>query len=206
MYSPVMNPVLKWVVISVPASAILCLAGCSLTRAGYKSPRYTVKERLGRVEVREYPALLLAQTPTRREMEGKDGSFMRLFRFITKGNTAAQPIPMTTPVIYRGEGAAEAMAFVLPETMKAAEAPAPLDPTVKIETRQAGTYAVLRMKGPRRSKGREAAVAEIDAAVAQSGWRTDGPPEFAFYDPPWIPWFMEKNEVLQRVVRRHPAR
>jgi hypothetical protein len=90
--------------------------------------------------------------------------------------------------------------------MKPEEAPSPLDPAVKIETRQAGTYAVIRMKGHRRSKGREAAVAEMDAAIEQSGWRSDGAPEFAFYDPPWIPWFMEKNEVLRRVVRRSPAR
>ncbi len=201
-----MNPSLKWALIGVPAAALLLFAGCSLTRAGYRSPKYTVKERLGRVEVREYPELLLAQTQTRRELEGKDGSFMRLFRFITKGNTAAQPIPMTTPVLYRGQGSSEAMAFVLPDTMKLAEAPSPLDPTVKLETRKAGTYAVLRMKGPRRSNGREKAVAEIESALDSSGWRLDGAPEFAFYDPPWIPWFMEKNEVLQRVVRRNPAK
>jgi hypothetical protein len=113
---------------------------------------------------------------------------------------------MTTPVLYRGEGSAEAMAFVLPATMKPGEAPTPLDPAVHIATRQAGTYAVIRMKGRRRSGGREKAVSEIESALEQSGWRQDGPPEFAFYDPPWIPWFMEKNEVLRRVVRRDSAR
>lgn len=201
-----MNTLLKWSLIGAPSAVVLCLAGCSLTRAGYKSPNYTVRERLGPVEVREYPELLLAQTQTRRELEGKDGSFMRLFRFITKGNVSAQPIPMTTPVLYRGEGSAEAMAFVLPATMKPGEAPVPLDPAVQIATRQAGTYAVVRMKGRRRSGGREKAIAELDSAVAQSGWRVEGPPEFAFYDPPWIPWFMEKNEVLRRVVRRESSR
>jgi hypothetical protein len=201
-----MSTLFKWTLIGMPAAVVLCLAGCSLTRAGYKSPSYTVKERLGPVEVREYPELLLAQTHTRREMEGKDGSFMRLFRFITKGNASAQPIPMTTPVLYRGEGSSEAMAFVLPATMKPGEAPVPLDPAVQIASRPAGTYAVLRMKGRRRSGGREKAVSEIESALAQSGWRLDGPPEFAFYDPPWIPWFMEKNEVLRRVLRREPTR
>lgn len=200
-----MNTLLKWTVIGVPSVAVLCLAGCSLTRAGYKSPNYTVVERLGPVEVREYPELLLAQTFTRREVEGQDGSFRRLFRFITKGNASAQPIAMTTPVLYRGEGSAEAMAFVLPATMRPEEAPAPLDPTVRIATRQAGTYAAVRMKGRRRSGGRERALSEIGSAVEKSGWMLDGPPEFAFYDPPWIPWFMEKNEVLRRVVRREPG-
>ncbi len=196
-----MSPLTKWTLVAVPTVAALYLAGCAFTRAGYKTPAYTVQSRFERVEIREYPALVLAQTPTRMENEGRDGSFMRLFRFITKGNAASQPIPMTTPVLYRGEGAAEAMAFVMPADMKSGEAPAPLDSAVRIETRPAGTYATLRMSG-RGSKGREKAVSEIRAALESSGWKFDGQPEFAFYDPPWIPWFMEKNEVLWRVVKK----
>ena len=200
-----MNSELKWVLFGVPAAVTLVLAGCSLTRAGYKSPAYTLRERLAQVEVRDYQALVLAQTSTRKEVEGRDGSFMRLFRFITKGNTAAQPIPMTTPVLYRGEGASEAMAFLLPGGMKLGEVPAPLDASVYIETRPAGTYATLRMHG-RRFKSREKALSEIRSEVERSGWQLEGTPEFAFYDPPWIPWFMEKNEVLWRVVKRSPAK
>ena len=196
-----MSPLAKWTLVAVPTVAALYLAGCACTRAGYKTPAYTVQSRLERVEIREYPALVLAQTPTRMENEGRDGSFMRLFRFITKGNAASQAIPMTTPVLYRGEGAAEAMAFVMPANMKSGEAPEPLDAAIRIETRPAGTYATLRMSG-RRSKGREKAVSEVRAAVESSGWKLEGQPEFAFYDPPWIPWFMEKNEVLWRVVKK----
>ena len=201
MYSRRMNALVKWTLLGVPAAVVLVLAGCSMTRAGYKSPVYTVRDRLAGVEVREYQALVLAQTSTRKEVEGRDGSFMRLFRFITKGNASAQPIPMTTPVLYRGEGASEAMAFVLPATMRPGEAPAPLDAAVHIETRPAGTYASVRMRG-RRSKSREKALSEIRLALESSGWRLEGEPEFAFYDPPWTPWFFEKNEVLWRVVKK----
>jgi hypothetical protein len=112
---------------------------------------------------------------------------------------------MTTPVLYRGEGPLEAMAFVLPATMKPGDVPAPLDPAVQIEIRPAGTYATLRMSGRRSSKGREKALSEIRLSVERSGWQLEGEPEFAFYDPPWTPWFMEKNEVLWRVVKKRPA-
>ena len=200
-----MNALVKWTMVAVPTVAALVFGGCALTRAGYKSPDYKVRERLDRVEFREYPALVLAQTPTRREAEGRDGSFRRLFRFITKGNAATQPIPMTTPVLYRGEGTGEAMAFVLPATMKTSEVPAPLDAAVQIQTRPAGTFATLRMRGRRQEKNREKALEEIKSAVERSGWRLEGAPEFAFYDPPWIPWFMEKNEVLWRVVKTTPT-
>ena len=199
-----MNILLKWTLLGVPVAAVLILAGCTLTRAGYKSPAYTVRARFERLEVRDYEALVLAQTATKKEMQGKDGSFMRLFRFITKGNASAQAIPMTTPVLYRGEGVAEAMAFVLPPTMSARDVPSPLDEQVHIETRPAGTYATLRMSG-RRSQSRVKAISEMKSAVERSGWQLQGEPEFAFYDPPWIPWFMEKNELLWRVVKRGSA-
>jgi hypothetical protein len=203
-YANNMNALVKWTMLAVPTAAALVFAGCALTRAGYKSPDYKLRERLDRVEVREYPALVLAQTPTKKEVEGRDGSFMRLFRFITKGNASAQPIPMTTPVLYRGEGSAEAMAFVLPATMKTGEVPAPLDAAVSIQTRPPGTFATLRMRGGRKGKSREKALAQIKSVVERSDWLLEGAPEFAFYDPPWIPWFLEKNEVLFRVVKKSP--
>lgn len=200
-----MSPLLKWTLIGVPAAMVVCLVGCSLTRAGYQSPAYKIRERIGQIEVREYPPLLLAETRTRRELEGKDGSFMRLFRFIAKGNNAAQKIPMTTPVLYHGEGAKEAMAFVLPEGMKSAEVPSPLDSAVRIETREGGTYAAIRFRGGRRSKALQQAVSVFDSLAEHSVWRLEGKPEYAFYDPPWIPSFLEKNEVLWRVTKKEPA-
>ena len=199
-----MDSLLKWSLLGVPAAVVLVLAGCSLTRAGYKSPTYVVRERLGQLEVRDYQALVLAQTATRKDLQGKDGSFMRLFRFITKGNSSAQPIPMTTPVLYRSEGSSEVMAFVLPATMKPGEPPVPLDAAVYIETRPPGAYATLRMRS-RRPIHREEALFKIRSLVEQSGWRLEGEPEFAFYDPPWIPWFLGKNEVLWRVVKKSAA-
>ena len=195
-----MNPFLKWSLVGGPAVILLVLAGCSFTRAGYKSPAYSLRDRFQGVEIREYPALALVQTLTKKEAEGRDGSFMRLFRFIAKGNAAAQKIPMTTPVLYRGEGSSEAMAFVLPSTMKTAEAPAPLDAAVSLEMRPSGNYAVLRMRG-RNAKAREKAASTVRSALNGSEWGLEGGPEFAFYDPPWIPGFLEKNEIHWRVVK-----
>ncbi|NBV86665.1 MAG: hypothetical protein EBS01_10505, partial [Verrucomicrobia bacterium] len=99
------------------------LSACTLTRAGYQSAGYKVREVRGPVEIREYRPLLLAQTPTSFEARGKDGSFMRLFRFLGKGNSKSESIAMTTPVLYRRAAAGESMAFVLPAEMNTAAAP-----------------------------------------------------------------------------------
>lgn len=91
-------------------------AGCQATRAGYESAPYTVLRTDGKFELRDYPALTLAETPVAvGSRDGQDGSFMRLFRFIAGGNDAKQKkIAMTTPVLMSGGGTNATMTFVLP--------------------------------------------------------------------------------------------
>ena len=181
--------------------ALLWLSSCTLTRAGYQSAGYKVLEVRGGVEIREYRQLLLAQTPAAFDAQGKDGSFMRLFRFIGKGNSKSESIAMTTPVLYRKAAAGEFMAFVLPADMSNSTVPTPKDPSVKVEERAAGVFAAARMRGGRSAASRDAALAEIKAALVGSGWQFEGEAEFAYYDPPWIPAIWKKNEVLWRLKR-----
>lgn len=180
----------------------LFYAGCTMTRAGYQSPPYAVKAQFGKVEIREFGEMVLAQTPSRLSSEGRDGGFMRLFRFISKGNAATQALPMTTPVLYRGPGEAQSMAFVMPSGMPAARVPAPLDRDVQIVTREPGCFAVLRIRGGRGARAREQARDSMRDALKDAEWVLEGEPEFAFYDPPWIPSFLKKNELVWRVARR----
>jgi len=49
-----------------------------------------------------------------------DGSFMRLFRFITGKNETKQKTAMTTPVFMSGSGSNATMAFVLPRNCRLA--------------------------------------------------------------------------------------
>ncbi len=78
--------------------AVGIVAGCQATRSGYESAPYAVVRASGKFEVRDYPALSVVETPTVRDGNGADGSYMRLFRFIAGGNETQQKIAMTTPV------------------------------------------------------------------------------------------------------------
>lgn len=192
--------------IALISLVLLVFSACTLTRAGYPSAGYAVRALQGRVEIREYPELMLAQTAAASESQGKDGSFRRLFRFIAKGNADAQAIPMTTPVLYRKVEAGERMAFVLPLGMTSQTAPNPVDPSVELAARVAGTFASVRMRGGRTAAARAAAVGEIRAALDGSEWQLEGEPEFAYYDPPWIPAMFGKNEVIWRVIGKKATR
>ena len=72
-------------------------------RAAYESAEYRVIESDGEFEIREYPDLMLASTKMRMESNGNDGSFMRLFRYISGANQSSQKVAMTTPVFMQDD-------------------------------------------------------------------------------------------------------
>ena len=77
---------------------LAALAWSVTARAGYESAPYEVIESDGNIEIREYPDLVLASTEAKFDARGNDGSFMRLFRYISGNNESDQKIEMTTPV------------------------------------------------------------------------------------------------------------
>ncbi|MBM3901592.1 MAG: heme-binding protein [Verrucomicrobia bacterium] len=166
----------------------LVWSGCAMTRAGYESAPYTVLEKSGRIELRRYPILRVAETP-----RGGD-DFMRLFRYISKGNAAGEKIAMTTPVFMEGDGGTnETMAFVLPESLTAP--PAPSNGRVSIRELPPSTFAVLRFKGGQQGPDGKAA-AELRRWMADRKLPVGGEARFAYFDPPWIPGFLRRNEVM----------
>lgn len=60
-----------------------------MVRAAYESAEYQVIESDGKFEGREYPDLMLVATTTKLDAQGRDGSFMRLFRYISQRNGIA---------------------------------------------------------------------------------------------------------------------
>jgi hypothetical protein len=183
--------------------AVLLLAGCQATRAGYESAPYTVVRTDGKIELRDYPALTVVETPMA-DANGGDGGFRRLFRFITGANEAQQKIAMTTPVFMEGGPSGPTMAFVLPAKLKTADVPKPADGTVTVRELAAGRFAVLRYSGSRNTKNEAEALArlqgwlELERLTAQTG------PVFGYFDPPWTPSFLRRNEVMLRTVVETP--
>ena len=178
----------------------LLFAGCQATRAGYETAPYHVVRADGKFELRDYPALAVVETPTIRSRNGGDGSFMRLFRFITGGNVAKQKIAMTTPVFMTGDETNATMAFVLPAKVKTGGVPKPTDAAVTVRELPAGQFAVLRFSGGRKAANETKAVEKLKAWTTQAGLKTETTPVFGYFDPPWTPTFLRRNEAMLRIV------
>jgi len=175
------------------------LAGCFGGK--YESADYRVVMKDGAFEVRDYPAMTLVSTSMQKR--GEDGSFMKLFRFISGRNDHSQKIAMTTPVLMTGMESGT-MSFVLPKAVAERGAPAPSNPDVSLVTRAAGRYASLRYQGFINQVHGEAMAEKLVAWTKEQKLSTRGEPVYAFYNPPWTPGFMRRNEVLIQLVPPHP--
>jgi hypothetical protein len=116
-----------------------------------------------------------------------------------------QRMSMTAPVETREADGRVTMRFLLPARWTAAEAPRPLDPRVRIVTVAARTLAVLRFAGSRRPGPVRARKRRLTAVVRElPGWRPAGPASALFYDPPWTPPPLRRNEVALPVEALDP--
>ena len=98
---------------------------------------------------------------------------------------------MTTPV-FMVDGK---MAFVVPEKHKTAT-PAPVSPQVVVDTLKAQRVAVYRFSGTRTKDSEPQALAKLKAWMLANKLNEAGAHFSAYYDPPWTPGFMRRNEVL----------
>lgn len=174
------------------------LVGCQATRAGYESAPYQVVRTDGKFELRDYPALAVVETTMTRSGRDDDGSFNRLFKFITGRNEAKQKIAMTTPVFMSGHESNRTMAFVMPAKMKADQAPKPADGSVSVRELPAGRFAVLRFSGGRNEKQEAEVLDRLERWMKAEGLSALPPPVYGYFDPPWTPTFLRRNEVMLR--------
>ena len=176
--------------------------GWNLTaRAGYESAEYKVIESDGAIEIREYPDLMLAATNTNIDAQGRDGSFMRLFRYISGANEQDQKIAMTTPVFMEGENgkANVSMGFVMPKQVTSQGVPEPTGQGVQIRKREGGRFAVIRFSGRMNATIAESQEAKLRQWLAAKGLEGEASAEAAGYDPPFTPGPLRRNEVLIRL-------
>lgn len=176
------------------AAVVFWLA--STSRAATETPAYTVIRTDKECEIRDYPALTVAMTPM--ADGGMDSSFGQLFGFITGANAASEKIAMTSPVLVEP---GKTMSFIMPANTVVKGVPEPSGKEVKLEKMEAARMAILRFSGGRTPENEKTAITKLTGWLAANGILAQGGPLFAYYDPPWTPTFLRRNEVMVRIAR-----
>ncbi|MBT8445447.1 MAG: heme-binding protein [Gammaproteobacteria bacterium] len=184
-----------------------------------EQPNYQVLYKDGDIEYRQYDSYLVSETIIENVADykaaGNEG-FRRLFRYITGGNQgrakiamtkpvaqvpASEKIAMTVPVQQTGSDTGWRIAFMLPSQYTLESAPAPTDPRVQIREVPGRLMAVLRYSGrwtERNFSKKQAAL--LDSVLGQSV-NPVGDIQTALYDPPYMPPFLRRNEIMIEVDR-----
>lgn len=178
-------------------------------RSAYEAAQYSVESQKGDFEIRVYPSITLVATQMNVEKQGRDGSFGRLFNYISGANEGNQKVSMTVPVFMDAEGDAKSgtMGFVVPKAVASEGAPQPTADNVQLKTREGGRFAVVRFAGTLDRNSQEAARKRLTEWMAkQSLVAASEAVESAGYDPPWTPGFLRRNEVLIRLEEPQAAK
>ncbi len=107
-----------------------------------------------------------------------------------------EKIPMTKPVLSRQESGATRVAFVLPERYTLETAPVPENPDIKIREVPGRRVAVIRFSGYAAAEEMAEKRRQLAALLAEDGHQPVGKYLEAYYNPPWTPPFMRRNEVM----------
>jgi hypothetical protein len=195
---------MSYIIIVAAAAALVFLGWKMFSRGAYESAPYKVLKSEGAVELREYPDLNLVVTEMQQGWQGNDGSFMRLFRYISGDNEEQQKVAMTTPVFMEREKEKSGgqMGFVVPEKFEPDEIPKPTSGTVQVRKRPGGRFAVIRFSGQIGQTVVENQLARLQEWIDRNGLVSVGGYEVAGYDAPWTPGPFRRNEILIRVEDR----
>jgi hypothetical protein len=196
----------------------LVLSGAPAAMAA-PEPTFRTVSRDGAFEVRDYPALVVAEVTVRGGRgEAANAAFRPLADYIFGVNVTRDRIGMTAPVIQQrsgerigmtspvtqtaGAGESWIVRFIMPEGRTLASLPEPLDPAVRLAEKPAIRMAVLRFSGLAGGGALQDRTEELRRWIETRGMRSVGPPTYAFYDPPWTLPFLRRNEVMIPVALR----
>ena len=174
--------------------------------------KYEVIKRDNKFEIRDYQSHILAETVVQGNLEDAGSeAFKRLFRYISGDNRsggkvamtapvsqepAGEKIKMTAPVGQQRLGESWAVSFMMPGSYTLETLPEPEDPKVSLRQVPARRMAAVRYSGFWSEKGYLRYKTELESWIDRMGLTIVGDPIWARYNPPFMPWFMRRNEVL----------
>lgn len=176
-----------------------------------EEPAYKVIQTQDAFEVRQYPPYVVAEVVLNAVAdEAGNEAFPILAGYIfgkNKGEkTFAMTAPvtqtavpmkmaMTAPVTQTATPGGQLVQFVLPATVTLATAPEPLDSRVQLREVPAQRVAVIRYSGRWTEANYQEHLALLMQAMRNQQLEWTGEPTYARYDPPFMPWFMRRNEI-----------
>ncbi|MEH3158425.1 MAG: heme-binding protein [Sphingomonas taxi] len=188
------------------AAGVAAAAVVVLRERGTEQPDFALIEEDGAIQLRDYPALLVAETSIAGERETALGKgFRRLADFIfakRRGDASGdEKIAMTAPVLGDRHAGQWRTRFVMPAAYSEDTLPRPAG-EVSIARLPQRRLAALRFTGAADDATLFARERELRDWLLARHIVPMGAAEYAYYNSPFVPAPLRRNEILIPVTRR----
>jgi len=176
-----------------------------------ETPKYSVIRKDNSIEIRQYPALIQAEVIVEDEQyrAAIEKGFNILAGYIFGNNVStrkiemtapvqasrSEKIAMTAPVTVTGE-ASYKVAFIMPSAYSLETLPQPKDSRVRLIPVPARRVAAIRFSGFFRQGAIQKNKQRLANWLGEHGIEIEGDFVVAGYNPPWVPGFLARNEVM----------
>ncbi|MEO1091555.1 MAG: heme-binding protein [Pseudomonadota bacterium] len=186
--------------IAAVATGALISAGLgawAYTRFGVERPSYRILVAEGAFEIRDYPALTVAEvTRSGERNKALRAGFRPLAGYIFAKERDGQSIAMTAPVTQMPVGSEQwVVRFIMPRTYDLDDLPVPAS-DVRLAELPPMRMAAVRFDGAWTDANIAVKERALRDWLASGGHMPDGPATYAYYNDPFTPGFLRRNEVL----------
>jgi hypothetical protein len=173
---------------------------------------YRTIERDGQFEMRLIEPHVVAETFVEGDFErvGNEG-FRRLVSYIGGANRsqarismtapvvqepASEKISMTAPVAQEKVGDRYRITFLMPSNYTLETLPQPTDTRIRLRAQPMRSVAAIRYSGFWSRSRYDDHERKLREWIDERGLEPISEPVWARYDPPFMPWFLRRNEIL----------
>jgi hypothetical protein len=180
-----------------------------------ETPKYITLKKERNIELRQYNGYIQAevQVTSSNYNSAINKGFGTLAGFIFGDNIKRQKIEMTTPVqasqsekiamtspvTVSGVGT-YTVAFIMPAGYTLDTLPQPRDGSIRFREVPARRVAAIRFSGYFNEGSIEKHGEELRRWLSAQNLVPEGDMVVAGYDPPWVPWFLARNELWCKII------
>jgi hypothetical protein len=179
-----------------------------------ENPQYTVLSSEGKIEVRQYKPMIVAEVTTQGTRKEAIGAGFRLLADYIFGNNTAQnkiamtapvtqkqneKIAMTAPVTQQENKKGWSVHFVMPSEYTIDTLPKPNNDLVTLKEVSAKKFVTVRFSGTNSKSNIAEHEKMLGEYVAQNNIQPISPISYAFYNPPFTLPFLRRNEVMVEI-------
>lgn len=163
-----------------------------------ETAEYKILKKDGHIEIRAYETLITAAVKDGDPI--RDRGFSTIFNYISGDNAKKEKISMTTPVINEMDGETTTE-FVMPKKYRKEDLPSPSNQFVELKETPARLVLAIRFNGIMQMDRIKFYEKVLFDYAMDHGLETKGTLKLARYNPPMVPGFLRRNELLIDLVK-----